>query len=103
MNLIKMYSLIIDFKAMDFLEKLPSSISKRIFKKIQQTKEDPYRYFSKLVGRDEYKLRVGDYRIIAEINDSSLHILVVYINHRSKVYKKMFMFFFISSLIFLMH
>ncbi len=73
---------------MEFLEKLPKTIAKRIFKKIQETKENPHRYFIKLTNRTEYKLRVGDYRVIADIEDNELKILVAHIGHRSKVYKQ---------------
>ena len=83
-----MYKIIIDTKAMEFLEKLPKSIAQRILKKIQETKENPHRYFIKLTNRTEYKLRVGNYRIISEIKDNKLKILIIHIGHRSKVYKQ---------------
>jgi mRNA interferase RelE/StbE len=34
-----------------------------------------------------WRYRVGDYRIICNINDKEIYILVVGIGHRSKVYK----------------
>ncbi len=83
-----MYKIAIDNKAMESLEKLPKTIAQRIFKKIQETKENPHRYFIKLTNRTEYKLRVGDYRILADIEDNELKILVIHIGHRSKVYKQ---------------
>ena len=82
------YELIFDEKAIQILEKLPVLIRKRIFKKLQSTKENPYHFFEKLAGRSEFKLRVGDYRIIADINDSKVQILVVYVGHRKNVYQK---------------
>jgi len=84
-----MYELIFDEKAIKFLEKLPKEIRKRIFNKIQATKENPYTYFLRLTNRPEYKLRVGDYRVIAEIKDGRLVILVVLIGHRKKVYNQL--------------
>lgn len=83
-----MYELIFDEEVIKYLEKLPRNISIRIFKKIQETKTNPYRYFSKLVSRQEYKLRVGDYRVIANINDSKIIIYILEIGHRRKIYKK---------------
>lgn len=80
------YSLIIDEKAMDFLEKLPKLVAQRIFKKIQETKDNPHRYFIRLSNRKDYKLRIGDYRVIADIEDDNLRILVVYIGHRKNIY-----------------
>ena len=83
-----MYKIIFDEEAIKFLDKLQKTISKRIFKKIQETKEDPHRYFEKLTNRKEYKLRVGDYRVIADINDSEITIYVILIGHRKNIYKK---------------
>tara|TARA_Y100000310_G_scaffold300985_1_gene337054 strand:+ start:569 stop:823 length:255 start_codon:yes stop_codon:yes gene_type:complete len=83
-----MYELIIGDDAMSFLEKLPNETAKRIFKKIQETKENPHRYFIRLVGSKGYKLRVGDYRIIADIEDNELKILILHIDHRKNAYKR---------------
>lgn len=38
-------------------------------------------------GRDAWRLRVGDYRIIYEIYDDRLLILVVRLGHRREVYR----------------
>ncbi|MGD0691683.1 MAG: type II toxin-antitoxin system RelE/ParE family toxin [Acidimicrobiales bacterium] len=40
-----------------------------------------------LRGRDGYRLRVGDYRIIYTINDRVLLIVVVTVGHRRDVYQ----------------
>lgn len=82
------YQLVFDDKAIEQLEKLPKNISRRIFKKLQQTKTNPHRYFEKLEGRPEYKLRIGDYRTITDISDKEIQILILYIGHRKNVYTK---------------
>ena len=41
----------------------------------------------KLKGRDEYRIRVGDYRVVYEIYDDVLIVLIVRIAHRREVYK----------------
>lgn len=84
-----MYELIFDEQVIKYLGKLPKLISKRIFNKIIDSKNDPHRYFEKLTNRSEYKLRVGNYRVIADIDDSKMLITVIYLNHRSKVYTKL--------------
>ena len=40
----------------------------------------------KLKGRDEYRIRVGDYRVIYEVQDNVLIVLVVRVGHRREVY-----------------
>lgn len=83
-----MYEIIFDEEAIDFLNKLPIEIKERIFNKIISVKENPLHFFERLSGRPEYKLRVGDYRIIAEIDSSAQKVEVVLIGHRKNVYKK---------------
>ena len=85
-----MYELTFDEKAIEFLEKLQRSTSRRIFEKIISTKEDPFHYFEKLKGRDEYKLRVGGYRVIADINKTEKRIHVLVIGYRKNIYKRYF-------------
>jgi mRNA interferase RelE/StbE len=41
----------------------------------------------KLKGRDAYRIRTGDYRIIYEIIDNRLIINIITIGHRKDIYK----------------
>ena len=83
-----MHELIIDDKAIEFLEKLEKSLAQRIFKKIQSTKDDPFHFFKRLEGRTDFKLRVGDYRVIADIYPEKKRIEVTKIGHRKNIYKE---------------
>jgi mRNA interferase RelE/StbE len=83
-----MYSVIYDEEAIENLEKLDKKIRKRIFEKITSTKENPVRYFERLTGRAEYKSRVGDFRVIAEIDEKAKRITILFVDHRKNVYKK---------------
>jgi mRNA interferase RelE/StbE len=40
----------------------------------------------KLVGRDGWRIRVGDYRVIYEIDDSARTVLVLHVGHRRNIY-----------------
>jgi mRNA interferase RelE/StbE len=82
------YDLIFDDAAIDFLTKLPKELRKRIFDKVLSTKTNPFHYFEKLIKRKDYKLRIGDYRVIADIDRNSRRIEVTNIGHRRNVYKK---------------
>lgn len=59
------------YEVIDFLNKQSKDLKRRIFNKIISTKENPFHYFEKLTGRGDYKLRIGDYRAIADIYESS--------------------------------
>lgn len=39
--------------------------------------------------KDYWRYRVGDYRIIAEINDDEIRILIIEIGNRKDIYKKL--------------
>jgi mRNA interferase RelE/StbE len=43
--------------------------------------------YKKLKGEDAYRIRVGDYRIIYEINDNTIIVTVVSVGHRKDIYK----------------
>lgn len=84
-----MYEVIFDDRSIDFLNKLPKELKKRIFNKIISSKENPFHFFERLEGRKDYKLRVGDYRIITDINENQKRIEVTLIGHRKNVYQKL--------------
>jgi len=70
------------------LNTLPKEIKERIFKKILSTKENPLHFFERLSGRSEYKLRIGDYRVIADIDSGQKRIKITLVGHRKNVYDK---------------
>ena len=84
-----MYKVIFDEEAIGFLNKLSKKDKKRIFDKVISTKATPHHYFERLTGRKDYKLRVGDYRIIADINKQQEKIEVTRIGHRKNIYKRL--------------
>jgi len=84
-----MYTVIYDEEGLQNLEKLEKKIRKRIFEKITSIKENPFHYFERLTGRGEYKLRVGDYRVIADIDEKTKKISILFIDHRKNIYKKL--------------
>jgi mRNA interferase RelE/StbE len=84
-----MYEIVIDPKALDFLEKADKKLAKRIWDKIISTKTNPHHFFERLSGRTDYKLRIGDYRVIADLNDKKQRIEITLIDHRKNIYKKL--------------
>jgi mRNA interferase RelE/StbE len=72
--------------------KLDNSIKNQIDKFLEKLKDrdDPQSMGKALVGNMAglWRYRVGDYRIVIEIKDRELVILIVSIKHRSIVYKQ---------------
>ena len=70
------------------LRKIDRSTQPRIRGAIELLAQDPRPPASRpLRGREGYRLRVGDYRIIYTINDGILLVVVVTIGHRRDVYQ----------------
>ncbi len=75
------------------LAKLDKQIAKRITTFLGErvaALDDPRSIGEALKGSrlgDFWKYRVGDYRVIASIEDSALRVLVVRVGHRSGVYR----------------
>lgn len=79
------YKIKIRPKALKFIEKQDKVQRTRIYKAIYNL---PNGDIKKLVGcRNEYRLRVGNYRIIYELNESELIILVTKADNRGQIYK----------------
>ncbi len=82
------FELLFDKKAAKDLQKLPLEIRKRIFAKLLEAKKEPFRFFERLSGRLDYKLRVGDYRVIADLARDKKQIQVIKAGHRKTIYEK---------------
>ena len=80
------FSINLSPNAEDFLSKLPKEISLRIISKLEKIKEDPIRYLQHYEG-DYYNIRIGDYRILIDIDFDRKILWVRIIDKRGRVYK----------------
>ncbi len=61
----------------------------KILKAIQSLADNPRPASSKKLTNEElYRIRIGNYRLLYEINDERLIVLVVKVGHRKNVYKQ---------------
>jgi len=82
------YSLEIKRSAAKELAQLPPKDRGRIVARIQALADDARPVGAeKLSGQERYRVRQGDYRILYEIEDQVLRIMVVKIGHRRDVYR----------------
>lgn len=73
------------------LKKLDKQVILRILQAVESLAEDPWQSAAskKLVGSDSiYRLRVGDYRIIYNLESSVLTIEIIKVGHRKEIYRK---------------
>lgn len=82
-----MYRLVIDRYAQKQLGKIPPPHFNRITKAIQQLEENPRpQGYKKLTGRPGYRIRIGDYRVIYNIEDKILAVFIIDIGNRKDIY-----------------
>ena len=78
-------------RAVRQLRAIPQTAALTILRALTPLGEDPRRPdadINKLTGyTDRYRLRVGDYRVIYEIADEQLIILIVGVGHRREAYR----------------
>ena len=73
------------------LRPLTQALVSRVLKRIYSLKSDPFPSgMSKLSGAERlYRIRVGDYRIVYEVDTQALQVTIHYIRHRREVYRKL--------------
>ena len=70
------------------LKGVPSQDLKKILARIEGLRDNPRPVGSvKLSGFEYYRVRQGDYRIVYEIEDDKLIVIVVKVGHRREVYR----------------
>ena len=81
------YGIIFSDSSLKQLKKLEKNVQERIISTLERIKIRPQAHVTKLVGDPGYRLRVGDYRVILDIDEGNLIILVIKIGHKKKIYK----------------
>ena len=83
-----MYDVVLSNNAKKQLDKIDFLITKRIIQKLYELKSNPRppgnKKLNNLLG---YRIRIGDYRILYEIDDSDKIVTVYKISHRKEAYK----------------
>ena len=81
-----MYEIVLTRRALKDLKALDASLKKRIGKQLQKAAADPLALSRKLTNPQigTYRLRVGDYRVIFDLQDHQMVILRV--GHRREIY-----------------
>ena len=83
-----MYQVLFDKSAAKQLAKLPKKSYDKVKKSIEELTENPRPIGClKLKGNgDAYRIRIGDFRVIYEIEDEVLIVVVVSVGDRKEVY-----------------
>ena len=83
-----MYDILFSLTAKRQLQGLEKETQKHIIAVLERIRVRPERFVKKLVADPGYRLRVGEYRVIMDIDKGNLLVLVIKIGHRRNIYKK---------------
>lgn len=83
-----MYQIIYDTRIEKDIKPIPKNILRNLFKKIQHLKVNPRnRGAERLTVIEGWRLRVGDYRILYQIDDKEKIVKIYRIKHRREAYR----------------
>ena len=81
------YTVVLSKNAQKQLDKLSDAIAEPILKAIAHLEKNPRpQGYKKLKGREGYRIRVGNYRIIYAIVDKQLIVDIITLGHRKDIY-----------------
>jgi len=84
------YSIAYSKEAAKSLQRMPRNMAQLIREKLELIAVDPYADHpnaKKLQGREGFRLRVGDWRVIYKMQNEQLIIVVLKIASRGEIYK----------------
>lgn len=85
-----MWRLVIEREAAKALDRAPVNVQRLVLRKLRELAVDPYsrrNNVKKLAGRPGFRLRVGDWRVIYDLQAAELVVLVVKFGPRSSIYE----------------
>jgi mRNA interferase RelE/StbE len=74
-------------QAKDSLNRLEREDIIRIVHKVESSKSNPYLYAKKLAGKDIWRIRVGDFRVLLDLDSLKEVLYVLEVGHRKNIYK----------------
>ena len=82
------YSIDWDKKPKKFLNNFQRDIAERILNKLDEVKENPFRYLEHFEGAEVYKLRIGDYHFLIDVDFENKILTIQVLDKRGRVYKR---------------
>lgn len=75
-------------KSVKQLEKIDKKDAQKIYDSVLDCAEEPFRVAVRLTNLPFYRLRVGNYRVILDLQQKKIVIFVIEVDHRKRIYKK---------------
>ncbi|MFH1225289.1 MAG: type II toxin-antitoxin system RelE/ParE family toxin [Candidatus Diapherotrites archaeon] len=84
-----MYEVVFSEKAERQLKKLDKKTQERVISVIERVRIRPEAHLQKLMGEHAYKIRVGDYRVIVDLDNRKKMLFIHKVGHRKNIYNKL--------------
>ncbi len=81
------YSIKWSSQSSSFLDGLQKEIAKRVLKKLDEVKENPFRYLEHYESNKSYKLRIGNYRMLIDVDFKNKILIIEVFDKRGRIYK----------------
>jgi mRNA interferase RelE/StbE len=75
-------------KSVKQLKKIDKTNARKIRDVILEARYNPHQAVTRLTDSPFFRLRVGDYRVILDLQQNKMIIFVIEMDHRKKIYKK---------------
>ncbi|GDY15862.1 hypothetical protein LBMAG54_07180 [Nitrosopumilaceae archaeon] len=75
-------------KSVKQLEKIDKKDAQKIYDSVLECVEEPFRVVIRLTNSPFYRMRVGKYRVILDLQQNKMIIFVIESDHRGQIYKK---------------
>jgi mRNA interferase RelE/StbE len=85
-----MHEIVLSAPAERDLKRLPAAIFHRVIAAIRTLAASPRPPGARKLhgsGRDDYRLRVGDYRVLYEVDDTARLVRIMRVRHRREAYR----------------
>lgn len=85
-----MYEVFLEKSAENDLKRLPPSIFQRIIPQLRTLADKPRPFGCRKISgsKNDWRIRIGDYRIIYEIDEKTRFVKVMRVRHRREVYRR---------------
>ncbi len=85
----KVYEIVIEKRAERDLKRLPAGLFRKLVASIKKLKNNPRPSNSRKISGSisDYRLRIGDYRVIYEISSKSRQVRIFRVRHRKEAYR----------------
>ena len=75
-------------KSVKQLRKIDKKNARKIRDVLLEIRDNPYQAILRLIGSPFFRLRIGDYRVILDLQQNKMIIFVIEVDHRRKIYKR---------------